>query len=217
MRTLIVEDEVILAEAIAEIVTSAGGDCVLVHDGQDAIDLLCAEFFDLVVLDRDLPRVHGDEVCRFLMGCEDRPRILMLTASADLDAVVSGLELGADDYLAKPFAGRELVARVRALTRRSHTRQTLTLGDLVVDTGRHSVVRSGTNIVLTPKEFAVLEVLLRAEGDAISAERLLADAWDENANPFTNSVKVTVSTLRRKLGEPRLIVTVNGAGYAARL
>jgi DNA-binding response OmpR family regulator len=167
----------------------------------------------VVVLDRDLPITHGDEVCRGLAG--GTTRILMLTASVTIEQRVQGLDLGADDYLPKPFAFPELVARVRALGRRSQPAQPprLCRAGITLDSARRTVTRDGMNVTLAPKEFAVLEVLAAAGGAVISAEKLLERAWADDVNPFTNSVHVTISTLRRKLGQPPVIETVPGAGY----
>jgi len=168
-----------------------------------------------VVLDRDLPGLQGDEVCRALRTKESGPAVLMLTAAGEPDQIVAGLALGADDYLAKPFAFQELVARIQALgrrPRRSHP-PVLARGDIELDPARHQVRRGGTPIELQRKEFAVLRVLLEAGGGVVSAEELLARVWDENVDPFTNVVRVVVMTLRGKLGEPPLIETVTGAGY----
>jgi DNA-binding response OmpR family regulator len=168
-----------------------------------------------VVLDRDLPGVHGDDVCRELASDGSGSGVLMLTASATIEDRVDGLGIGADDYLPKPFNNAELVARIRALARRSRTAlpPVLASGDLRLDPARREVTRAGRSLSLTPKEFAVLEVLLAAQGTVVSAEDLLARAWDEMADPFTNTVKMTVSRLRAKLGDPPVIETVAQAGY----
>jgi DNA-binding response OmpR family regulator len=174
--------------------------------------------YDVIVLDRDLPGVHGDDVCSKLLA-EGRPaRILMLTASATIDDRVFGLTLGADDYLGKPFAFTELVARLRALARRPAATTPLTLhrGDLVVDVARHEATRAGAALTLTRKELGVLRVLVEADGVVISAEELLERVWDEHTDPFTNTVRVTIANLRRKLGEPPVVETVIGAGYRIR-
>jgi DNA-binding response OmpR family regulator len=169
----------------------------------------------VVVLDRDLPRVHGDQVCRELMARGGRARVLMLTAAATIEDRVDGLGLGADDYLPKPFAFAELIARVRALARRAQPAapSTLTRGDITLDPAQRVARRSGRRLDLSPKEFAVLELLLDARGAVVSAEQLLERGWDEAADPFTQTVKVTVSRLRRKLGDPPVIETVPHAGY----
>jgi DNA-binding response OmpR family regulator len=167
------------------------------------------------VLDRDLPGVHGDEVCRALRRDQSGPAVLMLTAAGELDQIVEGLALGADDYLAKPFAFPELLARVQALGRRPRRTipPVLAHGDIELDVARHEVRRRGKGVQLQPKEFAVLRVLLEADGGVVSSEELLARVWDENVDPFTNVVRVVVMTLRRKLGDPPLVETVTGAGY----
>jgi DNA-binding response OmpR family regulator len=167
------------------------------------------------VLDRDLPVMHGDEVCRTLRGEDHHSRVLMLTAASGTEDLVNGLSLGADDYMAKPFAFDELVARLHALARRSNPPlpPTLHAGDLELDPARHTVERAGRPVDLTPKEFAVLEALMAAGGGVVSNDELVARVWDENADPFTNSVRMTVLRLRRKLGAPPVIETVKGVGY----
>jgi DNA-binding response OmpR family regulator len=198
---LVVEDERVLADAIA---TGLRREAMAVD-----ID------YDVIVLDRDLPKVHGDEVCRRLVADRTASRILMLTASGDVDDKVEGLGLGADDYLAKPFVFIELVARVRALGRRSAPAlpPVLERAGVRLDPGKRLVARNGEEIALTKKEFAVLEELMRAEGAVVSQEDLLDKAWDENIDPFTNVVRVTMMTLRKKLGDPQVIETVPGVGY----
>ena len=215
MRVLIVEDENYLAEAIQARLGLEAISADVVGDGASALEAVALTDYDVVILDRDIPVIHGDEVCRRLTLDVDRPAILMLTAARMLDDKVEGLTIGADDYLSKPFQFPELFARLRALTRRrfSAAPPTLTVDDLSLSPIRREVTRAGRFVQLTRKEFAVLEVLMRDPGAVVSAERLLEKAWDENANPFTNSVKVTISTLRRKLGEPQLIETVTGVGY----
>ncbi|HVF03662.1 MAG TPA: response regulator transcription factor [Frankiaceae bacterium] len=215
MRVLVVEDEALLADAIASGLRGEAMAVDVAYDGGSALERLDVNAYDVVVLDRDLPVVHGDDVCRSVVAGDTAPRVLMLTAAADLDARVRGLELGADDYLPKPFAFAELVARVRALGRRpAHAvPPVITRGDLVVDTALRQVTRAGRYVPLSRKEFAVLEVLARAEGRPVSAEELLEKAWDENVDPFTNTVRVTVMTLRRKLGAPPVVETVPGVGY----
>jgi DNA-binding response OmpR family regulator len=215
MRILIAEDEQRLAARIAEGLRDQGMAVDVSHDGDDAlykIDVNGA--YDVLVLDRDLPGVHGDEICRRLSGRADAPMILMLTALSGPDDRVDGLSMGADDYLGKPFSFPELILRIRALARRgrSHT-AVLSHGDLSMDTLRRTVHRAGRPIPLTAKEFALLQVLLTADGAVLSQEQLLERAWDENADPFTNTVRVTVNRLRRKLGPPELVETVVGAGY----
>jgi DNA-binding response OmpR family regulator len=215
MRILVVEDEERLAARIAEGLRDQGMAVDVSHDGDDAlykIDVNGA--YDVAVLDRDLPGTHGDDVCRRLADRGDAPLVLMLTALSGTDDRVDGLALGADDYLGKPFAFAELTLRVKALGRRGRAHSpVLTRGDLTVDTLRRTVERTGRPVVLTAKEFAVLQVLLAADGAVLSQEQLLERAWDEHADPFTNTVRVTVNRLRRKLGRPDLVETVIGAGY----
>ena len=184
-------------------------------DGSEALDKVNVNEYDVVVLDRDLPLIHGDEVCRAVVELGRGPRVLMLTASTGLEHRVHGLAIGADDYLAKPFAFAELVARVRALARRPSNvhRPILRHHDLEFDVAARRVFRGQREVHLTAKEYAVLEILLRAEGGVVSAEELLERAWDENADPFTATVRVTMSNLRRKLGQPQLVETVIGVGY----
>jgi DNA-binding response OmpR family regulator len=215
MRVLVVEDEVVLAEAIARGLRRQGVAVDVAFDGADALDKATVNRYEVIVLDRDLPVVHGDQVCRKLAAEGGPGRILMLTAAAGVGARVEGLDLGADDYLGKPFAFSELVARIRALGRRSGapTPPVLTRGDLLVDPARRQASRGGHFLPLTRKELGVLEVLLAADGRVVSAEELLERVWDEHADPFTNTVRVTVGNLRRKLGPPPLIQTVIGAGY----
>ncbi len=215
MRVLIVEDEQVLADAIAMGLRRAAIAVDVAYDGAGALERTSVNDYDVVVLDRDLPRVHGDEVCRQLVAEGTNARILMLTAAGELDDKVTGLALGADDYLAKPFAFAELMARVRALARRSvpPLPPVLERGGVRLDPNRREVTRDGHPIVLTNKEFAVLEVLMRGQGTVVSAEHLLEKAWDEYIDPFTNVVRVTIMTLRRKLGDPPVIETVPGAGY----
>jgi DNA-binding response OmpR family regulator len=214
VRVLVVEDHVSLANRIGEGLRDAGMAVDVVYDGQAALDLARTTAYDVVVLDRDLPLVHGDRVCRTLVRDGASCRILMLTAAAGVDDRVDGLELGADDYLGKPFAFQELVARIRALTRRGPgTPAVVSHGDLVVDLARHRATRAGIPLTLTRKEFGVLEVLSCADGATVSAEELLERVWDAHADPFSNTVAVTVARLRRKLGDPPLITTVVGVGY----
>ncbi|TDB86078.1 response regulator transcription factor [Actinomadura sp. KC216] len=215
MRVLIVEDERVLADAIAEGLRDEAMAVDVVYDGDDALERASYNEYDVVVLDRDLPTVHGDDVCRELVERRSRARILMLTASGDVDDRVDGLSLGADDYLPKPFVFGELVARVRALARRSGppVPPVLERRGIRLDPHRRKVARDGRELRLTNKEFAVLEELMRAEGGVVSAERLLERAWDENIDPFSNIVRVTMATLRRKLGGPPVIETVTGSGY----
>jgi DNA-binding response OmpR family regulator len=212
MRVLVVEDHVTLAGRIAQGLGQAGLAADAVYDGAAALDAAAQTVYDVIVLDRDLPVVHGDQVCRTLAG--GGPRILMLTAAGGVDDRVDGLELGADDYLPKPFALAELVARVRALSRRTPSvPPVLRRGDLAVDLARHRASRGDRPLSLTRKEFGLLEMLLAADGAVVSAEDLLAHVWDAHADPFSNIVSVTMARLRRKLGDPPLIETVVGKGY----
>jgi DNA-binding response OmpR family regulator len=215
MRILIAEDEPRLAQTLARGLRRGGWAVDVAPDGQAALDRAALIDYDAVVLDRDLPAVHGDEVCRRLVARERPPRILMLTAAAEVDDRVEGLNLGADDYLAKPFAFAEVVARLNALSRRSDAARppVLERSGVRLDPARHEVVRDGRPVSLTPKELGVLGVLLRAEGTVVTTEALLERVWDEHTDPFTNTVRVTVMNLRRKLGAPALIETVIGAGY----
>jgi DNA-binding response OmpR family regulator len=185
------------------------------HDGRSGLTSALVNDYDVIVLDRDLPGVHGDEVCARLVAEGSRSRVLMLTAAATRDDLVGGLDLGADDYLPKPFDFPVLLARVGALIRRAQPAipPVLRHGDLIVDTARREVSRSGRRLALTPKEFGVLELLLASRGRTVSAEELLVRVWDENADPFTNAVKITISRLRAKLGNPPMIETVAKSGY----
>lgn len=215
MRVLVVEDERQLAEAIARGLRREAMAVDLAFDGAEALDKAEINEYDVIVLDRDLPKLHGDEVCKKIVAHETAPRILMLTASGEVEDRVQGLGLGADDYLGKPFAFRELVARIRTLSRRP-SRQApavVSKGGVVLDPGKKTATRAERDLELTKKEFAVLEALMNADGRVVSAEELLEHVWDENADPFTNTVRVTVSNLRRKLGDPPLITTVIGTGY----
>ena len=218
MKVLVVEDEAQLADAIARGLRREGVAVDTAHDGDLALEKAAINPYDVIVLDRDLPRVHGDDVCQTLRAGGSTARILMLTASGTLEDRVVGLNLGADDYLPKPFAFVELVARVRALGRRQAVAPNMVLerGDLRVDAARHDVTRDGQPILLTPKELAVLEALLVANGAVVSPETLLDQVWDEHVDPFTNVVRVTIMTLRKKLGPPSVIETVIGAGYRVR-
>jgi DNA-binding response OmpR family regulator len=212
MRVLVAEDHVLLANRIAEGLRDAGLAVDVVNDGAAALAEAQLVPYDVIVLDRDLPVVHGDAVCRDLAGRD--ARILMLTASAGIDDRVDGLELGADDYLGKPFAFAELLARVRALGRRAPSAPPIVRhGDLTVDRARHRATRATRSLSLTRKEYAVLETLLAADGAVVSAEELLEHVWDAHADPFSNVVSVTMTRLRRKLGAPPLIETVIGKGY----
>jgi DNA-binding response OmpR family regulator len=218
MRLLVVEDESELADLIAGGLRDQGFAADIALDGETALEKAWANSYDVIVLDRDLPRVHGDEVCRRLQANESGAKILMLTASGELEQRVDGLNLGADDYLPKPFAFKELVARIRALARRNSAvaPPVIERGGVVVDPGRAQATRNGRSLRLTRKELAVLELLLRADGRVVSAEDMLEQAWDENADPFTNAVRIVIGTLRRKLGEPPVIETVIGRGYVIR-
>jgi DNA-binding response OmpR family regulator len=215
MRVLIVEDHRRLAGAVAEGLRREGMAVDISLDGADALAHVAVNRYDVVVLDRDLPRVHGDQVCRRLAAEHRETRVLMLTAASTISDRVEGLELGADDYLPKPFEFAELVARVRALGRRAVTALPTRLerGDLTLDSARRVAFRGPRRLELSPKEFAVLEYLLAADGRVISAEELLTRVWDETADPFTSTVKTTVGRLRAKLGDPPVIRTVREAGY----
>jgi DNA-binding response OmpR family regulator len=214
MRVLVVEDHVALANRIGEGLRDAGLAVDVVYDGATALESTTSTGYDVIVLDRDLPAVHGDRVCRALVRDGSSSRILMLTAAADVEDRVDGLELGADDYLGKPFAFQELVARIRALGRRGPGSPAIVQrDDLVVDRARHRASRAGLPLALTRKEFGVLECLASADGAAVSAEELLEHVWDAHADPFSNTVAVTIRRLRRKLGDPPLIETVTGVGY----
>jgi DNA-binding response OmpR family regulator len=212
VRVLVAEDHAILAGRIAQGLSQAGMAVDSVHDGAAALDAAAQADYDVILLDRDLPAVHGDQVCRTLAG--GGPRILMLTAAATVEDRVDGLELGADDYLPKPFALAELVARVRALGRRAPSvPPVVRRGDLAVDLARHRASRGGRPLSLTRKEFGILEMLVAADGAVVSAESLLDHVWDAHTDPFSNIVSVTMTRLRRKLGEPPVIETVVGKGY----
>ncbi len=215
MRVLIVEDEPFMAEAIRDGLRLEAIAADIAGDGGTALELLSLNTYDIAILDRDIPGPSGDEVAQNIVVSGSGVQILMLTAAHRIDDKVSGFELGADDYLTKPFELRELVMRLRALhRRRAHTRPPVReIAGLRVDPFRREVYRDGRYVALTRKQFAVLEVLVAAEGGVISAEELLERAWDENADPFTNAVRITVSTLRKRLGIPWLIATVPGVGY----
>jgi DNA-binding response OmpR family regulator len=215
MRVLIVEDHRRLAGALAEGLRREGMAVDIAFDGSDALAHAIVNRYDVVVLDRDIPQVHGDEVCRKLVGSDSPTRVLMLTAASTIRDRVEGLELGADDYLPKPFEFPELVARVRALGRRAAPARppTLARGDLSLDPARHVASRGDRRLALSPKEFALLECLLAADGRVVSAEELLERVWDEEANPFTSTVKTTIRRLRAKLGDPPVVETVREAGY----
>jgi DNA-binding response OmpR family regulator len=215
MRVLVVEDDETLAELIADGLREHDHVVDVAHDGATAIDRAAQIGPDVIVLDRDVPVVHGDDVCRALVRAGSAARVLMVTAAAAVDSRVEGLSLGADDYLPKPFAFTELIARVAALGRRVEPRRPTVLrwADLVVDVDRHEVRRGDRHVHLGRKEFGVLEELLRADGQLVSAERLLDRVWDEHTDPFTTAVRTTMKTLRQKLGAPDLIATVVGRGY----
>ncbi len=215
MRVLVVEDERVMADAIATGLRREAMAVDIAYDGAGALERTGVNDYDVGVLDRDLPKVHGDEVCRRLVADRYGARILMLTAAGELDDRVAGLNLGADDYLAKPFAFKELIARVRALGRRAATPlpPVLSRSGIELDPNKFTVTRDGRPVELTRKEFAVLEVLMAAEGVVVSSEQLLEKAWDEHIDPFTNVVRVTMMTLRKKLGDPPVIETVPGVGY----
>jgi DNA-binding response OmpR family regulator len=214
VRVLVVEDHVALANRIGEGLRDAGLAVDVAYDGATALESTTSTDYDVIVLDRDLPAVHGDRVCRALVRDGSLSRILMLTAAADVEDRVDGLELGADDYLGKPFAFQELVARIRALGRRGPGSPAIVQrDDLVVDRARHRASRAGIPLALTRKEFGVLECLASADGATVSAEELLEHVWDAHADPFSNTVAVTIRRLRRKLGDPPLIETVTGVGY----
>jgi DNA-binding response OmpR family regulator len=215
LRILVVEDDTVLADLIADGLREHDMIVDVVHDGAAAVSRAVDIAPDVIVLDRDLPVRHGDEVCQILAAEGSSSGLLMLTAAATIEDRVEGLGLGADDYLPKPFDIAELVARIRALARRSRPAlpPTLVRGDLRLDCARRVATRAGRLLELSPKELAVLELLLAAQGAVVSAEELLERAWDEAANPFTNTVKMTISRLRAKLGEPPVITTVPQAGY----
>jgi DNA-binding response OmpR family regulator len=215
MRVLLVEDHAKLALTVATGLRQAGMAVDIAFDGRDALTHAAISRYDVVVLDRDLPGVHGDEVCRRLVAQGGESRILMLTAASSVADRVEGLGLGADDYLPKPFDFSELIARIRALARRSRPLlpPTLVHGDLELDSAHRVVTRAGRPLALSPKEFAVLELLLGAEGAVVSTEEILERVWDEVADPFSQAVKTTMSRLRAKLGDPPVIETVPKSGY----
>jgi DNA-binding response OmpR family regulator len=215
MRVLIAEDEGRLADAIARGLRREGMAVDLAADGSDALVKSRVFRYDVLVLDRDLPGVHGDDVCRAVRDERPETGILMLTAAGTLEDVVQGLSLGADDYLPKPFRFAELVARIHALARRSSPARPPVLrhADLELDPARRTLTRAGAPVELARKEFAVLETLMDAGGATVSAEELLERVWDEHTDPFTNVVRMTIMTLRRKLGQPPVIETVIGVGY----
>jgi DNA-binding response OmpR family regulator len=215
MRVLVVEDFEILARTIGTGLRREGMAVDVVLDGDDALEHLAVTRYDVVVLDRDLPGIHGDDVCRRIVAAHQDNRVLMLTASSTIKDRVDGLGLGADDYLPKPFDFAELVARIRALARRPATLvpPVLEYGDLTLEAGRRVASRGGRRLDLSPKEFSVLECLLAAAGRPVPAEELLERVWDEAADPFTTAVKTTVRRLRAKLGDPPVVHTVREGGY----
>jgi DNA-binding response OmpR family regulator len=215
MRVLVVEDHTELAESVARVLRRDGIAADVASDGEEALLRAGVVDYDVVVLDRDLPRLHGDDVCRTLMARGGTTKVLMLTASSTIAERVDGLSVGADDYLPKPFAYAELLARIRALARRAQAPlpPLLEHGDLRLDPGRRVATRAGERLALSPKELAVLEHLLVAQGRVVSAEELLERVWDEEADPFTTTVKSTINRLRAKLGEPPVVVTVPQGGY----
>ena len=218
MRVLVVEDQRVLADAIAEGLRRHTMAVDVAYDGIGAAERIGVNDYDVVVLDRDLPGMHGDQVCRQVVASGGGARVLMLTAATAVADRVAGLSIGADDYLPKPFAFAELVARVLALGRRSRAAlpPVLSRAGIRLDPGCREVTRGDREIRLSRKEFSVLEQLLRAEGTVVATERLLEKAWDEHVNPFTNVLRVTVMTLRRKLGDPPVVETVPGVGYRIR-
>jgi DNA-binding response OmpR family regulator len=215
MRVLVVEDHPKLATTLATVLRREGMATDLAFDGNDALEHAASTEYDVIVLDRNLPGLHGDEVCQALITAGCRSRVLMLTAAGTIQDRVDGLDLGADDYLPKPFDFAELLARIRALARRSRPAvpPTLVHDDLVLDSARRVVTRAGRQLSLSPKEFAVLELLLGAGGAVVSAEEILERVWDENADPFSTAVKTTISRLRSRLGNPPVIETVPQSGY----
>jgi two-component system, OmpR family, response regulator VanR len=215
MRILVAEDEPRIAAAVARGLRREGMAVDIAPDGAAALYKARINPYDVVVLDRDLPELHGDDVCRTLTAEQPRTKVLMLTAARTTDELVQGLSLGADDYLTKPFRFAELVARLRALGRRTGDARppVLEAGDVVLDPGKRTASRAGLDLDLTLKEFAVLQALLEAQGAVVTPEELLERAWDEQLDPLSNTVRMTVMTLRRKLGDPPLIQTVRGSGY----
>jgi two-component system response regulator VanR len=215
MRVLLAEDEPRVAAAVARGLRDQGAAVDAVADGAAALYHARVHPYDVLVLDRDLPEVHGDEVCRTLRGEQPGLKILMLTAARSTDELVDGLALGADDYLGKPFRFAELVARLHALNRRTGPARPAVMrrGEVELDPARRVATRAGRDLGLSPKEFGVLEALLRADGAVVTAEQLLETVWDANVDPFTNTVRMTIMKLRRKLGPPAVVETVAGAGY----
>jgi DNA-binding response OmpR family regulator len=215
VRVLVAEDEKLMADTVAEGLRRLSMAVDVVYDGESALERLAVNRYDVAVLDRDMPGRTGDEVCRWMASTGLTTRVLLLTAAAGIRDRVEGLGLGADDYLTKPFAFAELVARLQALSRRSAPAlpPVLEQDGIVLDVTRHAATRDGRVLSLSPKEFAVLHVMLRAGGRVVSAEELLEQAWDENTDPFTNAVRMTVMTLRKKLDDPPIIHTVPRTGY----
>ncbi|MGW1975510.1 response regulator transcription factor [Streptomyces sp. NPDC001889] len=215
MRVLVVEDDEEMAQTVAVGLRRAQMTVDVTFDGEEGLEHALFTDYDVIVLDRDLPGMHGDEVCAELIASGCRSRVLMLTAAATAEDLVDGLSLGADDYLAKPFDFPVLIARIGALARRAHplVPPVIRHGDLVVDTARRTASRASRPLDLAPKEFGVLELLLASKGRAVSAEELLERVWDEAADPFTSAVKITISRLRAKLGDPPVIETVAKRGY----
>jgi DNA-binding response OmpR family regulator len=215
VRVLVVEDQAEMAQMVAVGLRRAQMAVDVALDGPSGLERALINDYDIIVLDRDLPGLSGDEVCVRLIAAGRRSRVLMLTAAADSADLVDGLALGADDYLGKPFDFPVLVARVRALARRAHpvAPPVLRAGDLIVDTAKRRAMRSGRQLELGPKEFGVLELLVASDGRSVSAEELLERVWDEFADPFTNAVAITISRLRAKLGDPPIIETVPRSGY----
>ena len=215
MRVLVIEDDEELAETVAAVLRDARMAVDVALDGEAGLTRALVNEYDVIVLDRDLPAIHGDEVCAKLVEAGGRSRVLMLTGATEIEDLVDGLGIGADDYLTKPFDFPVLIARIGALVRRAQPSipPVLEHGDVVVDTAKRCAQRAGRSLELRPKEFGVLELLLAAQGRVVSAEELLARVWDEAADPFTATVKITVSRLRAKLGDPPVIQTVAKAGY----
>jgi DNA-binding response OmpR family regulator len=215
VRVLIAEDERRLADTLADGLRTRGLAVDVAHDGEQALFKARVYPYDVIVLDRDMPRVHGDEVCRTVNAEQPHTKVLMLTAAVAEEELVDGLALGADDYMGKPFSFAELLARINALGRRSGEARPAVLrrGDIELDPAEHTVTRDGKRVALSGKEFGVLETLMVADGATVSSEQLLERVWDEHADPFTNSVRMTMVTLRRKLGDPPVVHTVRGAGY----
>jgi two-component system, OmpR family, response regulator VanR len=215
VRVLIAEDERRLADTLADGLRTRGLAVDVARDGEQALFKARVYPYDVIVLDRDMPGVHGDEVCRTVNAEQPHTKVLMLTAAVAEEELVDGLALGADDYMGKPFSFAELLARINALGRRSGEARPAILrrGDIELDPAEHTVTRDGKRVALSGKEFGVLETLMVADGATVSSEQLLERVWDEHADPFTNSVRMTMVTLRRKLGDPPFVHTVRGAGY----